>query len=208
MPFTVLLSFLQYVFLVSYTPGPANIYSFTLSLRYGFKRFLKVYTGLYTGFLIILIVSAFVTYGFSFLSENISKLLKVVGSGYILWLAYHLYISEPLYVETTNKEQLNKKQADRSCKYPNFLNGLLLNLTNVKIMFFALSVFQIYLTPYYTGLYSYLLWCPLLALMGSSSTVVWALLGKGLTNTYNKHYKVFNIVMSFLLVLCVVGIFI
>ena len=195
-------------FLVSYTPGPANIYSFTLSLRYGFKRFLKVYTGLFTGFLSILFVSAFITYGFSFLSENISKLLKLVGGGYILWLAYHIYKSEPLYVENTNNEQTNKKQADRSYKYPNFLNGLLLNLTNVKIMFFALSVFQIYLAPYYSGLSSYLLWCPLLALMGSSSTIVWALLGKGLTNAYNKHYKIFNTVMAFLLVLCVVEIFI
>lgn len=208
MPFTVFLSFLQYVFLVSYTPGPANIYSFTLSLRYGFKRFLKVYTGLFTGFLSILFVSAFITYGFSFLSENISKLLKLVGGGYILWLAYHIYKSEPFYVETPNNEQTNKKQADRSYKYPNFLNGLLLNLTNVKIMFFALSVFQIYLTPYYSGLSTYLLWCPLLALIGSSSTIVWALLGKGLTNAYNKHYKIFNTVMAFLLVLCVVEIFI
>ena len=50
MPYTLLPTLLLQMLIVGYTPGPANIYSLAMSLRYGRKKSLTMWLGLLTGF--------------------------------------------------------------------------------------------------------------------------------------------------------------
>lgn len=195
---TAFLSFMKYVLLVSYTPGPSNIYSLNTSIRYGFKRFLKVYSGLITGFFIVLLGSVFITYGFSLLPPVVTTALRIIGGIYILILAWHIWKSTP--IDAFESEET-------SSKLPGFLNGLFLNLTNIKVMFFSLSVYQMYLIRYYHSLAELLLWCIPMSFLGSCSTIVWALLGQGLASSYNRYYKLYNTILSLSLLLCVIELF-
>ena len=192
------LSFMKYVLLVSYTPGPSNIYSLNTSIRYGFKQFIKVYIGLITGFLIITLGSVFLTYGFSLLPTVVTAGMRIIGGIYILVLAWHIWKSTPIATSESD---------EAAHKLPGFLNGLLLNLTNVKVMFFSLSVYQMYLIRCYHSLPALLLWCIPLSLLGSSSTIVWALMGQGLASSYNRYYKCYNAVLSLSLLFCVFELF-
>lgn len=50
MSLVAFLAFFKYVFIMSYTPGPANLFSLNVGMHYGFKSFLKTYLGLVSGF--------------------------------------------------------------------------------------------------------------------------------------------------------------
>lgn len=62
MPYTLIPSLLLQILIVGYTPGPANIYSLAMSLRYGRKRSLIMWLGLLTGFLVAVTVMAVLTH--------------------------------------------------------------------------------------------------------------------------------------------------
>lgn len=188
-------SLFKYMFVVSYTPGPANLFSLNTSMHYGYKQFLRVYVGLFTAFAIIMALAACITYGFSLFPQMITTFLKYAGVMYILWLSWHIFQGGPI-------ENNEKKNLDR----PGFIQGLLLNFSNVKVIFFALSIYQMYMIKYFESLSSLLFWAIPLALFNSSSTFAWALLGRGLFHTYNRYYKVYNAIMAILLVLCAVQI--
>lgn len=200
MPIGVFLVFLQYCFIVSYTPGPANLFSMNVGMHYGMKRFWKVYFGLFSAFFLIMVSAATLSYGFEQFIPGIAKVLKVVGTGYILWLAYHIFISEK--VEDADGQEVH--DSFKSC----FLSGFLLNMTNVKVMFIGISIFQLYILDYTSSLPQLLLWCIPVSLFSSTSTIVWALLGSRLSKSYNRHFRVYNAVMAGMLGVCVVGLFI
>ena len=46
MPYSLLPTLLMQMLIVGYTPGPANIYSLAMSLRYGRKKSLMMWLGL------------------------------------------------------------------------------------------------------------------------------------------------------------------
>lgn len=198
MPLTVFLSFAQYFFVVAYTPGPANLFAMNVSMRYGFKKFLKVYIGLYTAFSLILLAAGTLTTWFAKVLPQVTNVLTVIGAVYILWLAYHIAVSKPLAEsKEDNSEQM------KSC----FWSGFLLNMSNVKVMFFCISLFQLYLSKYLESPMEYFLWGLPISVLASGSTFLWALLGQSMTKYYNRHYRAFNMAMALMLVACVVSLF-
>ena len=199
MPIGVFLLFLQYCFIMSYTPGPANLFAMNVGMRYGMKRFLKVYCGLFSAFFIIMVSTAILCYGFEQFIPEISRVLKILGTIYILWLSYIIFKSK----EVEENEGKEVKKDFRDC----YLSGFLLNMTNVKIMIYCVSVLQMYLLTYYTTLQELFLWSIPISVFSSSSTIVWALLGSRLSKSYNRHYKIYNTIMSGILVLCVLNFF-
>ncbi|MGL5255490.1 MAG: LysE family translocator [Proteocatella sp.] len=198
MSFVVFLGFLQYFLLMSYTPGPANLYSMNVGMQYGMKTFYKVYAGLFTAFTLIVMAAAFLCYQFEKYIPTLTSVLTVLGIVYILWLSYQLYKSGK--VEET---EVHDKLTDFwSC----FKIGFLLNMANVKVMIFCVSLFQLYLLNYYHTLPDLLLWCLPIAFFSSSSTFLWAVMGSRLSKVYNKHYRIINPVMSCMLAWCAVGL--
>ena len=106
----------------------------------------------------------------------------------MIWLAIHMMRSKP---ETSCDDKL-----------PTFREGMLLQLVNVKIYFYIMTLLSVYFIPnLHTA--SGLLFAGTVAVgIGSAASVIWAVLGAGLQELYQKHYRFINIVLGFFLIYC------
>ena len=90
MPVTMLPSFLLYCFTGGITPGPANLCSLSAALRYGPGAALRQWRGLFTGFLLISLVSVAITWRLGAALGQYVGMLSWLGAVYMLWLAWHI----------------------------------------------------------------------------------------------------------------------
>lgn len=65
-------SFLVYVFVMSFTPGPNNIMAMLFANQYGFKKTLRFCLGVGGGFFVIMILSSY----FNLLLQNLTPKLN------------------------------------------------------------------------------------------------------------------------------------
>lgn len=126
MPLSILPSFLAYCYINAITPGPANLCSLSASLRYGRKAALGQWRGLFTGFFLVSMASVLVTYFLGAVLNDYVPLFSWVGAAYILWMAFHM-------LRSSGDIELQEGDA------PSFPRGLLVQLTNVKVMVFCLT---------------------------------------------------------------------
>lgn len=87
MPLSLLPSFLVYTFVTSITPGPANICSLSAALRYGRRAALRQWRGLFVGYTIVSLCSAFAIWLVGTALIDSVQVLSWIGACYILWLA-------------------------------------------------------------------------------------------------------------------------
>lgn len=125
MPVALIPSFLLYCYVSAITPGPANLCSLSAALRYGRGPALRQWRGLFSGFFIVSMVSVAVTYLLGAVLDRYVGVLSWVGAAYILWMAWHML--RPA------------KSGGRDPAAPSFRTGLLVQLTNVKIMVFCMT---------------------------------------------------------------------
>lgn len=124
MSIAIFLSFLEYVFIYSYTPGPANFFSLKVASQYGYRYFLKVYPGLFCGCLSIMMVCNVLMNSCERIIPSMMNIFHYLGNAYILWVAWHIFRSKPVNIEEV--EEIKKK--------PSFITAVVLNLSNMKIL--------------------------------------------------------------------------
>ncbi len=119
-------------FLAAITPGPDILLTLQTTLNYGLKKGLKVFSGIFTGNLIMVSV---LLVGFASLGKNIyfQALISFFGGLYLLFVSYEIFIHRKSQVKA------------RSPKVRSFyLKGLYVNLSNPKAIIF----FSAILTPF------------------------------------------------------------
>lgn len=198
-PLEILPTFLFYSFIASITPGPANLSSLSLALSRGKNVALKQWVGLFTGFTIVSLISGFVAFFVGTALNEYAKVLSVVGAAYILWLAVHL-LREKMVQECASENMA----AASSAQY--FRRGIFVQLTNVKIMFFCVTVQTTFLLPYNHSLLSVLLLALLLPFIGPVCNLAWLFTGAALQRFFVHYQKQVNAVMAGSLVLCAASI--
>jgi len=192
MPLSQLPTLLLYILIVGYTPGPANIYSLTCAMKYGRKQALVMWRGLLTGFTIAVIGMAVLSHLLGEALGDYVAYLKYLGAAYILWLAFQIY-----------RESGAKVKSARLCTY---WSGLVMQLTNAKMLLFDLTVFSLFVLPYSDRLMDMFPVAALLLLAGPGANLLWLLAGDYLRHIFGKYQKQIDIVMALLLVLCAVVI--
>lgn len=192
MPLSQLPTLLLYILIVGYTPGPANIYSLTCAMKYGRKQALVMWRGLLTGFTIAVIGMAVLSHLLGEALGDYVAYLKYLGAAYILWLAFQIY-----------RESGAKVKSARLCTY---WSGLVMQLTNAKMLLFDLTVFSLFVLPYSDRLIDMFPVAVLLLLAGPGANLLWLLAGDYLRHIFGKYQKQVDIVMALLLVLCAVVI--
>lgn len=192
MPLSQLPTLLLYILIVGYTPGPANIYSLTCAMKYGRKQALVMWRGLLTGFTIAVIGMAVLSHLLGEALGDYVAYLKYLGAAYILWLAFQIY-----------RESGAKVKSARLCTY---WSGLVMQLTNAKMLLFDLTVFSLFVLPYSDRLIDMFPVAVLLLLAGPGANLLWLLAGDYLRHIFGKYQKQVDIVMALLLVLCAVAI--
>lgn len=192
MPVTLIPSFLIYCYVGAITPGPANLCSLSAALRYGPGPALKQWRGLAAGFSLVAMAAVVITYLLGTLLNAYVGYLSWVGAAYLLWMAWHMLRAAGGAI------------AESDPAYPSFRNGLLVQLTNVKIIVFCLAALSSYVLPYTQSFFSLLAVGLFLPFTGPLCNLVWLFAGASLKKLFVRYRKEVDLVMAAALALCAV----
>ena len=192
MPLSLLPSLLFAIFAVGYNPGPANLYSLACCLKFGRRKALKMWRGLLTGFSIGAVIMVVLTHLLGEVMGDYVIYLKYLGAAYILWLAWKMW----RFSGQNNTEA-------QECT---FTSGMIVQLTNAKMLLFELTAFSVYVLPYSDRLTDLFVVAALLLIAGPGANLVWLYAGAYLRRFFAKYQKQVDIVMAILLALCAIYI--
>ena len=202
-PIEILPSFLFYCYISAITPGPANICSLSTSLQEGKKAAFQQWIGIFTGFFIVSIISVFVSFFLGTALNDKVQYLSFVGAAYLVYLAIHILLDRSNKSEEKNDEgnSQNQNSSEKSF-FQHFLTGVLVQLTNVKIMLMCLTAITSFVLPYNRNFLPILAVGLFLPFTGPIANLVWLFAGLSLKRLFSNHKKTVNIVMSLSLILC------
>jgi cysteine/O-acetylserine efflux protein len=169
MPAIELLPLLSYVLISSFTPGPSNISSSSQGVLYGFRRTVRYQGGLAAGVFLMMLVGGLVSTSLLTWLPALEPALRYIGAAYILYLAFGILRANYAFAESETKPL-------------RFWHGVLLQVSNPKLVVYALTVFSSFLVPIAGSLASLMVAALLLAAVSACATTVWALFGAGITS--------------------------
>lgn len=193
MPTTLIPTFILYCAVSAITPGPANLCSLACAMKYGKKQALRQWRGIFIGFAVVALLSSVAVW---FLGTMLSRYLRVltwIGAGYILYLAWHILRSD----------SSGEASAGAHC---NFFTGLLVQLTNAKIIIFCMTALTTYALPYADRYWDVLKIAVLLPFTGPMANLVWLFAGAKLQRFFRSYQKPVNVVMALSLAFCAISI--
>lgn len=117
--------------LLAIVPGPDNVFVLTQSALHGKLSGLVVVFGLCTG---LLVHTGAVAFGVAVLFQASAiafTLLKVIGAGYLLYLAWQIFRASPEQIHMSNNSQRSLARLYR--------RGIIMNITNPKVSIFFLA---------------------------------------------------------------------
>ncbi|BCI60604.1 LysE family transporter [Solibaculum mannosilyticum] len=189
MTLSLLGTMLGYMTVSSYTPGPGNILAMNTTTKFGWKKSKRLILGICCGYLCVQFLCTLTLYCLNHVLEPALAILKYIGAVYMLWLSFHIIRSHP---QTTTQE-----------KTPTFQTGFLLQLVNVKIYFYIMTLLTVYLIPNIKSLVGLFVSGIGIVSFGSIACLAWAALGLQLQGTYVKHFKIINFILGLFLLYCV-----
>lgn len=187
MPFEVFCNMTLTAALTVWSPGPNNILLLTTASRYGFKKNLKFMAGIWTGSMALMTLAGLLCRTLSEIMPGVWSIMKYVGAAYLLDLAWQTYHRLPPGEKSADKE-------------PSYVSGIVLQLINMKIIFYGLTMFTSFILPYVSSPLALLGYAFYLMVMGAIGNLIWAFAGNVLKRFYSEHYKGMNVVMALLLV--------
>lgn len=180
------ISFVFYTFFMSYTPGPNNLLALDGALKLGLKGTAKFLIGIGLGFLTLsMLCLLFSEYMAAYFSSFIF-VIKIVGFIYLLYLAYSVF-------------KHNAKDAQQSNTY-RMRDGLLLQYMNPKTIVYVLTAIVTYVTTQNISFLATLSYTIIIALIGVSGAVAWAVMGLCLKKLLLKYEFIYKVSMSACLV--------
>lgn len=188
-------AFLSYVFITTFTPGPNNIMAMSNAGRYGFKKSIVFNAGVFCGFLIIMVLSSFLSFTLYSLIPAIKPFMTFIGASYILWLAWKTYKSDP--------HDMDERKATNT-----FTAGILLQFVNVKVIIYCITIVSTFIAPYYKSVFILSMFSLFLASVSFMSTCSWAAFGAVFQKFLVKNHKTVNVIMALLLVYCALSFYI
>ena len=192
--FTTLMLFM---FVAAFTPGPNNLLSSYSGFNFGIKKSLPLICGVTFGFpiLIIIINSGLIIVFKKF--PILQEIIKIIGSGFILYFAY--------------KIAFNKNNEEQKTKNPiKFFNMLFFQFINPKAVLFAIIVVSTFINTNESFFRDTIIVLSVALIFSFVSILSWCLLGKFLRRfaTNKKFIQTFNYVMSFLLIVCIIMLYV
>jgi threonine/homoserine/homoserine lactone efflux protein len=182
---------------MAYTPGPINIMSMNNVKNIGLVNSLIFNFGNYIGhFIVMLICLAFSKILYTVIPQ-IQLPMKILGAIYLVYLIIKTIIPSQRY-ETKDNNSANKY----------FFVGTLLQLVNVKVILFGITVMSSYLLPHYKSVPILILFALLMSSIQLTGNIVWTLFGSLMNKLFNKHRIELNIIMAIMLLYCIVKLFI
>ena len=192
MPHSLLPTLLLQILVIGYTPGPANIYSLAMSLRHGRRESLRMWLGLLAGFSIAACVMAVLTHLIGIAIGEYVSYLKYAGAAYLVCLAYKIY---------KRNGQMSERDSEGS-----FWGGMIVQMTNAKMLLFELAAFSTFVLPYSNRLADLLEVSAWLALAGPGGNLAWLLAGSYLRGFFAQYGRQVDVLSAIALILCALWI--
>jgi threonine/homoserine/homoserine lactone efflux protein len=133
-----LISFVLATLALACSPGPDNIFVLTQSIVNGRKFGLATVYGLMTGCIIHTTLVAFGVSEILKRNESLFFVIKLLGAGYLLYLAYMVFKSSSDIVFSTDNVQ-------KKTTFQLFKTGFWMNVLNPKVTIFFLAFFPQFL---------------------------------------------------------------
>lgn len=187
-------AFFTYVIITSITPGPNNILALSVATQHGFQRSTKVISGMFCGYIVLMLLCGLFTYHMVSLLPVITPWLTWVGAAYIVWLAWGIAMSD---IKTTSEKSESITP----------LTGFGLQFVNVKIILYGVTSISTFILPYTQNIYWILATSLLLAFIALVSNLAWAVAGKLLQSQFQKHGKTINMTLALTLLYCATQLF-
>ena len=149
----------------SFTPGPNTTLSTALAANLGLKRALRFVISVPVGWGLLFSLCAAGVGALVMAVPALRLGVKIVGVGYLLWLASKLYRANTL------------AQADAGQLKVTFWQGVMLQFLNIKAWMLALTVVAGWLAGRDDALLRFAMVLPILLLFGLTSNLTYALIG-------------------------------
>jgi threonine/homoserine/homoserine lactone efflux protein len=125
--------------LLAIAPGPDNVFVLTQSALHGKLSGLVVVFGLCTGLLFHTTAVAFGVAVIFQASTIAFTLLKIIGAGYLVYLAWQIFRASP--------EQIRMQSDQQKSLGTLYRRGIIMNLTNPKVSIFFLAFLPQFADP-------------------------------------------------------------
>lgn len=138
MPLDTFLSFFSICALIAISPGPDNIFVLLQTALYGHRVGFVIVLGLLSG---IIFHTLLVTLGVAALlkaSPAAFTVLKFIGAGYLLYLAYLTFKSRPVTMNVQSASEQAPATPEMNL-WQYYRRGIFMNVTNPKVSLFFLA---------------------------------------------------------------------
>jgi len=199
MKLSVFLSLVAYACATTFSPGPNNVLLLSSTGQYGFKKCLPLMRGIWTGLITVMLICGFGCALLSNLIPSVETYARFVGAAYIVWLGYKTLTRSAAKQPSGSANQTSATDT----KPLTFVNGFLLQFLNVKILMLGLAAYCSFVLPYGSSVTATLIFAVTMAACAATGNLIWATVGSLLFPIYDRHYRVFNVLMALLLFWCV-----
>lgn len=190
MPLDVLLALTLFTFVTAFTPGPNNIMVTASGVNFGFARTIPHMAGITIGFMVMVAACAAGLGAVFAAVPSLQLALKIVGSLYMLWLAW----------KVANARSASDEPDDLA-KPLTFFQGAAFQWVNPKAVVISLTAISIYVRPDHR-LTDILILLAMFGLFTALTVVTWTGFGVALRSVLRdpRRARIFNVIMALLLV--------
>ena len=177
----------------SFSPGPNNIVTSYTSFNFGFKKTIPTMLGVVIGWM-LLVIFLQMSSGIIFKKfKEIQITIKILGSIYLLFMAYKISFSDNITTKTTLKPVT-------------FLSTFFFQFINPKAIIYALLAISMFVDVQNNYLRDSIALTIIFFFGAVGSQLTWCFIGKYLRKfaTSKKFIKSFNYSMSFFFFFCVI----
>lgn len=179
-------SFVIYCVVVTFTPGPTNIVILSTVQGYGTKKAMEYAYGATLAFGALLAISAILNTLLVAVIPKILMIMQVVGSLYIVYLAYQIY-----QMDTSSSA---------GQQVATFQTGFIMQFVNPKVVLFTMTVIPGFVMPYHTETSALTLFVAMITAIGFLAFVTWVIFGAIFKELLTKHQRLVNTSMSAFLI--------
>ena len=191
--FSELITLILFGITTSFSPGPNNIMTSYTAFNFGLKKAIPTMLGVIIGWTTFIILLQFGSVVVFQKFEILQTIIKILGSIYLLFMAYNLSFS------STKNNKVDAKPVT-------FLNTFFFQFINPKSIIVGLAAISMFIDVQNNYLRDSVVLTIVFFFMAVGSQSAWCLMGKYMRKfaTSEKFVKNFNYIMSFLLIVCVI----
>jgi threonine/homoserine/homoserine lactone efflux protein len=176
-----------------FSPGPNNIVTSYSAFNFGFVKTIPTMLGVISGWTLL---SIFLVFGAGIIFkkyEELQIIIKILGSVYLIFLAYKISFSK-------------LKTKEKKLKPITFTNTFFFQFVNPKSIIAGLTAISLFIDTQSNYLQDSTIFVIVMFFLAVGSQITWCLMGTYLRKfaTSEKFMSIFNYSMSFLLIVCVI----